>query len=245
VRDKLRVPMIALMAIAAVALGYLLWPDRERTVEAPECEAGPTVAGIDVSYYQESIEWRRVRRAGMRFAFIRVSDGVTVEDPRFAKNWSGAKRAGMLRGAYQHFRPEESATAQADLLVAAIARDPGELPPVIDVEVDGGKSPDQVADRVRTWVARVRSQLGVEPIIYTGPEFWRERVGGADLSSQPLWVAHYTRNCPTVPPPWTTWTFWQHTDSGQVPGIEGPVDLDVFAGTLDDLEDLARRSRLR
>lgn len=244
VRDRLRVPMIAALALATAALVYVLWPRAQPVAIGPVCETGPTVAGIDVSYYQDQIEWARVRGAGIRFAFIRVSDGLTVEDARFAKNWVGARRAGVLRGAYQHFRPDENPIAQADLLIAAIARDPGELPPVIDVEVDGGKAPDQVADRVRAWVARVRSRLAVEPIVYTGPEFWRDRVGGADLSSQPLWVAHYTRSCPTVPPPWTAWAFWQHTDTGQVPGIEGPVDLDVFAGSLDELEAFARRSRV-
>lgn len=213
--------------------------------EQVECEIGPTTRGIDVSYYQETIQWKKVRHSGVLFAFVRVSDGLIVEDPLFAQNWINAKRVGILRGAYQHFRPEESALAQADLLIAAIAADPGELPPVIDVEVDGGKSPRQIAERVRTWVARVRDKLRVEPIIYTGPDFWRDRVGGADLTEQPLWVAHYTRACPTVPPPWETWTFWQHTDAGQVPGIERPVDLDVFAGTFSQLEEFARKSRLR
>ena len=56
------------------------------------------------------------------------------EDPRFDENWLAAKDAHVLRGAYQFFRPGQSPTAQADLLIAAIARDGGELSPVIDVE---------------------------------------------------------------------------------------------------------------
>lgn len=244
--------VVALAAAAALAafvaaIGTLLWPSGpsfDLRHAAPTCEAGPTTRGIDVSYFQNTVAWRRVRQAGIQFAFIRVSDGTTVSDPRFADNWSGARRVGVLRGAYQYFRPDESAVAQADLLIAAIRRDPGELPPVIDVETDGGKSPAQVEARVRAWVDRVRSQLRVEPIVYTGPEFWRRGTGGADLSSQPLWIAHYTRNCPTVPAPWKRWTFWQHTDRGAVPGIEGPVDLNLFAGDYLALEELARRSRL-
>jgi lysozyme len=208
----------------------------------PDCHDGPTTPGLDVSYYQETIEWPKVRRAGLRFAFIRVSDGTTIDDPMFDQNWAGAKRAGLLRGAYQHFRPEESARAQADMMIAALMHDGGELPPVIDVEVDGGKRPDEIAARVRAWIERVRDKLHVEPIVYTGPEFWRDRVGGADVGV-PLWVAHYKRECPTVPAPWEHWTYWQHTDSGRVPGIYGPVDLDVFAGTVDDLRSLRTASR--
>lgn len=238
--------LLALAACAALVVVRLAWPtddDRATALSVPGCQSGPTVAGIDVSYYQESIAWPRVRRAGIRFAFIRASDGLTITDARFAKNWQGAKRAGLLRGAYQYFRPEQSALDQADLLIAAIDRDPGELPPVIDVESTGGKSAAELATSIRTWVDRVRTRLGVEPIIYTGPDFWRTRVG-ADLTRQPLWIAHYTPACPTVPAPWQRWTFWQHGDTGRVPGIAGPVDLDVFAGSFGELQDFARRSRL-
>jgi lysozyme len=105
---------------------------------------------------------------------------------------------------------------------------------VIDIEVDGGLDASTVAERAQAWIERVRQRLGVEPIVYTGSDLWRN--GGADtLGPQPLWIAHYTQGCPTLPPPWTRWTFWQHTDRGAVPGIEGPVDLDLFAGSLGEL----------
>lgn len=228
--------------LGAIAL-YYSRDDEGVEWQPPACQQGPVTRGIDVSYYQESIQWKRVRRAGVLFAFVRVSDGSTINDPYFTKNWLEARKAGVLRGAYQYFRPDESATAQADVMIAALASDPGELPPVIDVETDGGKSPQKIARAVQAWVERVRDKLGVEPIIYTGPDFWRNKVGAADLTTQPLWVAHYIDRCPTVPPPWTAWTFWQHTDTGKVPGITGNVDLDVFAGTYEQLEEFARRSR--
>jgi lysozyme len=247
VRRKLRIRVA--VVLAGLALGaVLVWryaaEDDRLLLRVLACDVGPTLRGIDVSYFQDSISWRRVRQSGVQFAFIRVSDGTTVSDPKFAQHWGGAKRVGVLRGAYQYFRPEESAIAQADLLIAAIRRDPGELPPVIDIEVDGGKPPAQLAARIRAWVERVRAQLRIEPIVYTGPDFWRERTGSADLTGQPLWLAHYTQSCPTVPSPWTRWTFWQHTDRGTVPGIDGPVDLNLFAGDYLALEELARRSRL-
>jgi lysozyme len=216
------------------------------TAPAIDCDTGPTTPGIDVSYHQERIDWSAVRRAGVRFAFVRVSDGATFPDPRFVENFRGAAAVGVLRGAYQFFRPEESAVAQADLMIAALRRDRGELPPVIDVEDAGGRTPAQVARAVGVWIARVRARVGVEPIVYTGPDFWRTRVGrGADVAAQPLWIAHYTAGCPTVPAPWRAWTFWQFTDAGRVPGIDGLVDLDVFAGTVEELEAFARVRRNR
>lgn len=233
--------LLAVAALCGLAAAALVIAMRgggggsDDDLEATRCVDGPTTVGIDVSYHQDRIDWRRVREAQIRFAFIRVSDGLTVEDPRFHANWAGAKQARVLRGAYQYFRPEESAIAQADLLIAAVRRDPGELAPVIDVEATGGKTPAQLAAAIRTWVERVRARLGVEPIVYTSPDFWRDRVGGADLSTQPLWLAHYTTGCPRVPAPWTGWTFWQYSERGTVAGIRGPVDLDVFAGSVDEL----------
>jgi lysozyme len=249
-RGRNRIVAALALAVAGLVIGAaaVVWHALGAGGEPPRhdltCETGPTIRGIDVSYHQETIAWRRVRQAGVLFAFIRVADGVSLADPRFASNWAGAKRVGVLRGAYQYFRPEDSAIAQADLLIAAIRRDPGELPPVIDVEADGGQPPAQLAARVRAWVERVRAELRVEPIVYTGPDFWRERAGGADLAGPPLWLAHYTQGCPAVPSPWTRWTFWQHTDRGAVPGVDGPVDLNLFAGDYLALEELARRSRL-
>ena len=233
-KGLLLVATIAL-GVAAVALTLLRSRLHHGRYEPARCQIGPTTPGIDVSYHQETIDWQRVRRAGIRFAFIRLSDGAQLRDSMFATNWTEAGRAGLVRGAYQFFRPDQSVNAQADLMIAAMAgRDPTDLPPVIDIEVGGGLDASTVAERAQAWIERVRQRLGVEPIVYTGSDLWRN--GGADtLGPQPLWIAHYTQGCPTLPPPWTRWTFWQHTDRGAVPGIEGQVDLDLFAGSLGEL----------
>ncbi|HEX4422220.1 MAG TPA: GH25 family lysozyme [Kofleriaceae bacterium] len=232
---------IALGLAAAVAALHRRPPPAapdHSSAPAPDCQAGPTTPGIDVSYYQETIDWHRVHRAGLRFAFIRVADGAELRDPMFSLNWAEARSAGIARGAYQFFRPDQSAEAQADLLIAVLrAQGTGELPPALDVEVDAGLGAPAVAAAARRWIDRVRAQLGVEPIIYTGSDLWRTGAAGP-LATQPLWLAHYTPRCPAVPLGWPRWTFWQHTDRGAVPGIEGPVDLDVFAGSLDELRAL-------
>jgi len=117
--------------------------------------------------------------------------------------------------------------AQADLVIAMTKkRGAGELPPVLDIEDDGGLAPVVVAKRARQWLDRVKKHLHVEPVVYTYPDFWR-RGGGDALAAQPLWIAHYTTACPTVPPPWHDWQYWQHSERGRVPGITGAVDLDL------------------
>jgi lysozyme len=241
-RRRSRLGIVVLAALAAAALAALVFARHQRRPPAalplpPGCPLGgrSTTAGVDVSYYQGDIAWPRVYRAGVRFAFIRAYDGIDVFDSKFLANWSGARDAKVLRGAYQFFRPELSAADQADLMIKLLrTHGMGELPPVLDVETTGGLSLDAVAHQARLWVERVRSELKVEPIVYTNYGMWRWR-GAAELGSQPLWLAHYTAQCPSVPSPWRRWAFWQYTDAGRVPGITGPVDLDVFDGTLAEL----------
>lgn len=229
VRKALLVAAGIALGIGAVLIRGTGPPDR------PACPLGPTTPGIDVSYYQRFIDWPRVRRAGIRFAFIRVSDGATIPDPMFTTNWTQARRAGVMRGAYQYFRPDQSIAAQADLMIAAMHdRTHDDLPPVLDIEIDAGLTAAALAARAQRWIDRVRDKLGVEPIVYTGNDLWRNG-GAAPLAAQSLWIAHYTSGCPALPAPWTRWTFWQHTDRGAVPGIEGPVDLDLFGGTPEAL----------
>ncbi len=212
------------------------------TIAARVCAPGATTQGIDVSYYQGVIDWSRVKAAGNQFAFIRLSDGARFRDPKFASNWDGAKAAGVIRGAYQFFRPNQNIGAQADMMVKAIGRyQPGDLPPVLDVEATGGLSASAIASRIKTWHDLVKTGTGATPIIYTGKYFWRDEVGGAKtFSDNTLWIAQYTPKCPDLPMPWTRWTFWQNSDRGTVDGVRGEVDLNKFNGTLAELQAFAQ-----
>lgn len=202
------------------------------------CGTGPTVKGVDVSYYQGTIDWTAAKADGVQFAFIRVSDGLGFVDPKFQSYWDGSRAAGIVHGAYQFFRPAEDPIAQADLLLAKIGTPAADdLPPVIDVEATGSLAPSVVAAKVKQWVDHVTAAIGRPPIIYTGYYFWRDSVGNPDLSSSPLWHAQYTSAaCPTIASAWPTWTFWQYTSTGSVAGITGGgLDVDRFNGTLDQM----------
>ncbi len=210
---------------------------------ATVCGDGPTVKGIDVSRWQQDINWTAVAGDGVEFAFIRASDGLNTPDTKFEQNWAGAKANGILRGAYQYFRPNQDPIEQADLLLAKMGPlEPGDLPPVIDIETMGGMSQAVVQQRARAWIEHVKAATGMQPIIYTGFYFWRDEVGAPDFTDAPLWHAQYTTApCPNIPPPWTDWALWQFTDSGPVAGITtGGVDINRFNGTRDDLLALAR-----
>ena len=98
--------------------------------------AAQFVSGIDVSQFQLTVDWTKVKAAGAQFVFIKASEGVTITDPNFAVNRQGAKAAGLICGAYHLFRPRDTVQAQVDNFVAAVGTvEVGELPPVLDVEV--------------------------------------------------------------------------------------------------------------
>jgi lysozyme len=210
-------------------------------VEGDDCGAPKRLHGIDVSKYQGQIDWPRVAAAGITFAFARVSDGIDVVDETFARNFAAMKKARVRRGAYQYFRASLDAKKQADLFVKALRQNGRpDLPSVIDLETDDGQPPAVVQKQVRKWLRRVEKKTGVKPIVYTNPSV-AATVLGMRFRRHPLWIAHYEVQCPTVPPAWKRWTFWQHSAHGRVDGIMAEVDLDEFAGTVRDLKHMRRR----
>jgi lysozyme len=186
--------------------------------------AAPASQGIDVSHFQGVVDWPAVAGAGIDFAFIKATEGLDDVDPRFGQNWQQARAAGLLRGAYHFLHPDLDAKQQAAHFLSVVSLDADALPPALDVEVTNGVAPAALSTCVETWLDAVAAALGCRPVVYTDPRFWRQHVG-TDLGGYPLWLACYAPE-PQLPPGWQSWTFWQHSQSGQVAGIAGPVDLD-------------------
>lgn len=205
--------------------------------------ADPDVLGIDVSHHNGVVRWAAVAAAGIRFAYAKASDGVGRLDPMFTANRAGMGEQGVLRGAYHFFHPGMDPLAQADNFLKVVpAAGPGDLPPMLDLEVDEGQPSDEIVARALAWLTKVEAACHRTPILYTAPGFWNEHVtsGTQQLARFPLWVAHYTtRPAPALPRGFTEFRIWQFTDSGQVLGVDGPVDMDRFHGTLDALQALA------
>lgn len=199
------------------------------------------LSGIDVSYYQGNIDWQSVKAAGQTFAFARATYGTTKLDSEFSTNWQAMKSAGMIRGAYHFFIASEDPTDQANFFINTVGSlDIGDLPPVIDVEADSGTS-SSLVENVQTWLNVVEQKLGLTPMIYTAPSYWNEYMNG-NFGKYPLWVAEYGVTTPKSVNGWNEWTFWQHSESGSVEGINGSVDTDYFNGSYNDLLALTRAS---
>ena len=201
----------------------------------------PVTEGIDVSHWQNTIDWTQVAAAGKHFAFMKASEGTTLADPTYATNRAQAKAVGLYVGAYHFARPDRTPgdpVAEADYFLSMSQLEAGDLVPVLDLEDSGGLSPVELQEWVKAYLARIYERTGAHGMIYASPTFWKNAMGDttwfASNGYRMVWVAHWTSGpAPTIPAQnWggNGWTFWQYTSSGSVPGISGRVDLDRFNG---------------
>ena len=207
------------------------------------------VHGIDVAKYQGDIDWRRARASGVAFAFIKATEGGDRLDERFRDNWTAAKRAGVPRGAYHFFYFCRPAIEQARWFIKHVPKEPGALPPVLDMEWNPKSptcrlrpDPEIVRREMRVFLDRVARHYEQAPIIYTTVDFYTDN----DLSrvtGHEFWLRSVAGHPSTVYSG-QPWTFWQYTGTGVVPGISGDSDINVFAGSAGQWRDwIARRTR--
>ncbi|NMC47209.1 MAG: hypothetical protein GYA52_10340 [Chloroflexi bacterium] len=204
------------------------------------------IPGIDVSHWQGDIDWKKIKEAGVKFAFLKASEfpdkKITMyEDEKFEANRAGAEENGIYWGAYHFFRTHVDPIHQAESFCNLVG-EVTSLPLVLDLEVAGSKGSTLVR-KVKSFVETCTSISGRKMIIYTSGGFWRpymtyEKLTDVDWAAEyPLWMARYTSQWPAPIYPWSAWDFWQYSDHGRIPGTKASVDLNWFSGSLDDLRE--------
>jgi lysozyme len=194
------------------------------------------IHGIDVSKYQGDIDWNAVRDSGVRFAWIKATEGGDRADEKFVQNWELAKQAGVPRGAYHFAYWCRTGEEQAAWFIAHVPNDPDALPPVLDLEWNGQSktcprhpSRQETLATIRTILDAMERAYGKKPVIYTSIDFHRDVLMG-EFMDYPLWVRS-VKCYPSVKYGNRRWHFWQHTAQGRVSGIRGYVDRNAFHGT--------------
>jgi len=205
-----------------------------------QADTTPQYRGIDASHWQGTIDWDKVAGSGIRFSFLKASEGTSYVDPTYADNRAEANAAGIVVGAYHFAQPDSDANDavdEADHFVDTADVKSGDIVPVLDLETSNGMSVADLQDWTFAWLEEVEAKTGVKPMIYTGPWFWETYMGDtsefADAGYDLLWIANWFVSDPDVPgTDWggLGWTFWQYDDCGTVSGITGCVDLDYFNG---------------
>ncbi|HYT78062.1 MAG TPA: GH25 family lysozyme [Actinomycetota bacterium] len=223
IRRRWLVPVAVVMAAAAAATawGWLVWLPNYR----PELHERERY-GIDVSHHQGRIEWDRVAHDGIAFAYIKATEGGDLVDSRFSENWTNAKEAGLVRGAYHFFTLCTPGGQQARNFLRVVPDDPQALAPAVDLELAANcrARPDKVAveRELRAFLALVDRATGHAAVLYVGDDF-EARYRVRTQFGRSLWRRRFLRR-PVV----DDWAIWQVGGFAAVDGVRGRVDLDVF-----------------
>lgn len=186
-----------------------------------------TIYGIDVSYYQEKVDFSKIDST-IKFVIIKVSEGGNKIDSKFKYNWNNCH---LIKGGYHFFRPQVSGITQAKLFLSQLQLDSGNIRPVIDVEHTRywniKKNRKIGVKHLKQMINFIKNETGVEPIIYTTGFFWNDFILPHYDGVHTLWVADYRKvNEPSTPIN-MNWSIWQFTCKAKVSGIKTKVDLNI------------------
>jgi lysozyme len=197
--------------------------------------------GIDVSEYQDKIDWDEVRTLDsdypIDFVVIRATVGNDRLDKRFEENWLKAKKNKLIRGAYHYYRPNENSIEQAALFIKTVHLQKGDLPPVLDIEkLPENQSIERLKIGLRRWLDKIEAHYKVKPIIYTGESYYDDFLK-EEFSDYLFWIANYNFYREKMA---EDWLFWQFTEKASVSGIKGSVDVNIFNGDLQQLQYITK-----
>ena len=192
-----------------------------------------------MSKFQGDIDWNAVADSGVKFAWIKATEGGD-RDARFQANWDGARKAGLPRGAYHFFTQCRSGADQARNFIGLVPREPDALPPVLDLEDMGtcrsGPQVVNLVEEIVTALNMLETHYGRRPLLYVTPEFDAAHLQG-HFTNEMFWARSLVR-----PPQFRTdqWLIWQYHSSGRRAGVNGPVDLNAFRGSKRQFDAFVR-----
>ena len=200
------------------------------------------VEGIDISRYQEKIDWDVLSKQNIDFAYVKATEGANLADTKFKQNWAMIRQVGIKRGAYHFFRPTVNALAQAKNFLDVARLEAGDLPPVLDAEDADGADKEIIVTRMQTWLDIVEKRYGVKPIIYSSQKFYYNYIVG-NFDNYPMWIAKYGSIKPQLVNE-KQFKMWQYGNKGKLEGIEGFVDMNVFLGTPEEFEAMCLKPKI-
>jgi GH25 family lysozyme M1 (1,4-beta-N-acetylmuramidase) len=200
------------------------------------CAASGARLGMDVSEHQQNVDWQQVKEAGIEFVMIRAgyrgyTEGKLFRDSLFLRHIADAREAGLDIGVYffsQAITPEE-ARKEAKFLLTMLKDAPAEMGIAFDweyISADArtGNIDGQTMTDCAIAFCQTIANAGYKPIIYFNQHQALEQYALEDLSTYDFWLAMYNEEM-TFP---YRVDLWQYTEDGTVPGIEGPVDINLY-----------------
>lgn len=187
-------------------------------------------AGIDVSHWEGRIDFRRVRKAGIRIVYIKATQGQDIVDEEFERNYRDAHREGLRIGFYHYVtaRSTEEAKRQADFFYDKIRDKEQHAKPAMDFEVFGALTQSEIRNISLQFLKELEARSGNRPVVYADETNASGVFDDDRFRDYPLWIAQYGVSHPEMENRWRRWSGWQYTDRGRVRGVSGTVDRDYF-----------------
>lgn len=197
--------------------------------------------GIDVSSYQETIDWAQVKESGIEFVMIRAgyrgaTRGALREDTNFQTNYNGAKEAGLKVGVYffsqaiTEAEAEEEAGYVLQLLQGKELDYPvvfdWEIAEVLDNGVDISRTKSVTGDEVTAFAQAFCKKIdkaGFNAAVYFNRNLAYEYYDLEEIDQFDFWLAEYR----PIPAFYYDFQIWQYSDNAQVRGISTPVDINI------------------
>lgn len=181
------------------------------------------------------MNWPRIRRQGIRFAWVKATEGGDLLDPQFGANWLEATRADIPIGAYHFYYFCTDPDTQAKWFIRNVPRLRGGMPPVLDLEWNP-YSPTctrrlparEVLEVATRFIQIIERHYQTKVVVYTNPEFWLQNDVAA--LKREFWLRSTAKH---VEKKYATsqWHFWQYTSTGILDGVDTSVDLNCFNGS--------------
>lgn len=186
--------------------------------------------GIDVSVWQENIDFKRVKEDGIDIVYIKSSQGNDFIDHYFERNYRNAKENNLKIGVY-HFltaRSIEEARDEADFFAAIISNKQIDCRLAMDFEVFGNLTKKEINEISTAFLERVEEKTKLEMVIYSDSSNARNTFDEELAKKYPIWVAEYGTKEPSNNGKWESWVGFQYADNGRINGIRGYVDKDYY-----------------
>lgn len=200
------------------------------------------IRGIDISHHQGKIDWDKLKKENIQFAYIKASEGGDHKDRLFEQNWKDAQAIGLATGAYHFFTFCREGSIQADNFIATVKKEALQLPPAIDLEFGGNCSStpqkDVLLAQLRIYIDKVKEAYAQNPVIYATNDSYQRFLAGEKLDNIDIWMRNIYKQPELVDG--RKWTFWQFAHQGRLDGIKGIVDLNVFTGSVDEFKELIK-----
>jgi GH25 family lysozyme M1 (1,4-beta-N-acetylmuramidase) len=216
--------IICFMIIFTIPMYILIGP-----VYAFSPSSNTLYDGIDVSGWQENIDYSAVKESGIEVVYMKASEGSNFVDPYFEQNYANAKANGLKVGFYHYVTAKnvEEAITEANFFVSTISGKTPDCKLAMDFENFNDLNIEQINQIGLAFVKTVEKLSGKEVVIYSDTSNATSVFSG-ELTNYPLWVAQYDVTEPTSNGNWNTWVGWQYTDVGEISGISDYVDRDQF-----------------